>query len=180
MMANLDGVAKLVPSEPIWSQHGAHDRHLKSAQIGRIAGSTAVHQLSIGAILPDSIKVCHYSYHSPLPIAAEAWPNVAWTRELSAPRLDEPGSRCDIGQFRNEEALGSLALHGFTTPIIALGGGHVGMTRQALHGRHSVGVCYVGQPIVAWHMGCMSELMDERAMRGPATGRYASFHCTPG
>ncbi len=40
----------------------------------------------------------------------------------------------DVGQFRNEEALGSLALDGFTTPIIALGGGHIGMACQALHG----------------------------------------------
>ena len=44
-------------------------------------------------------------------------------------------SRGDVRQFRNEEPLGGLALDGFTTAIIALGGGHVGMTRQALHGR---------------------------------------------
>ena len=41
---------------------------------------------------------------------------------------------CDVGQFRNEEVLGSLALDGFTPPIVALSRGHVGMTRQSLDG----------------------------------------------
>ena len=53
---------------------------------------------------------------------------------MPLPYEDELWSLCDIRQFRNEEALGSLALDSFTTPIIALGRGHIGMTRQALHG----------------------------------------------
>ena len=44
-------------------------------------------------------------------------------------------SRGDIGQFRDEEALGGLTLDGFTAPVITLGRGHVGMARQALHRR---------------------------------------------
>ena len=50
------------------------------------------------------------------------------------PSSDERCSRCDVGQFRNEEALGGLTLDGFTATIIALGRGHIGMTGQALHG----------------------------------------------
>ena len=41
----------------------------------------------------------------------------------------------DIRQFRNEEALGSLTLDGFTATIIALGRGHVNVTGQPLHRR---------------------------------------------
>ncbi len=40
----------------------------------------------------------------------------------------------NVGQFRDEEALGSLALHSFSSTIIALCRGDVGMTRQTLHG----------------------------------------------
>ncbi len=41
----------------------------------------------------------------------------------------------DLGQFRDEEALGGLTLDRFTTTIVPLGRGHIGMTRQALHSR---------------------------------------------
>ncbi len=43
-------------------------------------------------------------------------------------------SRGDVGQFRNEEALGGLTLDGFTTTIVPLGRGHIRMTGQALDG----------------------------------------------
>ena len=48
------------------------------------------------------------------------------------PSYDALCSGGDVGQFRNEEALGSLALDGLPATIIALGRGHVGMPRQAL------------------------------------------------
>ena len=54
---------------------------------------------------------------------------------MTLPPEDALCSRCDVGQFRNEEALGSLALDGFSSTVLALGGRHVGMTGQALHGR---------------------------------------------
>ena len=63
-------------------------------------------------------------------------------------------SRGDVGQFRNEEALGSLALDGFATPIIALGGGDIGMPRQSLHsgdiGAGIEQVADVGPTQVVW------------------------------
>ncbi len=53
---------------------------------------------------------------------------------MTRPCEDALCSRGDVGQFRNEEALGGLALDGFTAPVITLGRRHVGMACQALHG----------------------------------------------
>ncbi len=55
----------------------------------------------------------------------------AW---MTRPCEDALCSGGNVGQFRDEEAFSGLTLDGFTAPIIALGGGHIGMTRQALHG----------------------------------------------
>ncbi len=41
-------------------------------------------------------------------------------------------SRGDVGQFRNEEALGGLALHRFASTVIALGSGDVRMAHCSL------------------------------------------------
>ncbi len=41
---------------------------------------------------------------------------------MTLPYEDELCSHGDVGQFRDEETLGSLTLDGFTAPIIALGG----------------------------------------------------------
>ena len=47
--------------------------------------------------------------------------------------MDEPCSGSDVRPFRHEEALGGLALDGFTAPIVALGGGHIGMASESLY-----------------------------------------------
>ena len=52
---------------------------------------------------------------------------------MTRPCEDVLCSHGDVGQFRNEEALGSLALDGLTAPIIALGRGHIGMPSESLY-----------------------------------------------
>lgn len=58
-----------------------------------------------------------------------AWLGLTWTNVLGSPQSqcwmslpygDALCSGGDIGQFRDDEALGSLALDGLPTPIIAL------------------------------------------------------------
>ena len=90
--------------------------------------------------------------HTPLPPASEAddtsrehlvvdtlaWLGLTWAsvlgslpspRWMTLPYGDALCSCGDVGQFRNEEALGGLALDGLPSTIIALGRRHVRMTR---------------------------------------------------
>ncbi len=96
------------------------------------------------------------------------------TRCVMTPSSDERCLHSDVGQFRDEEALGSLPLDAFTATIIALGRGHIGMPSQPLHGRDiGAGIQQVAdiRPASAVRTGAFHSLqMEQRTALATGAG----------